>query len=385
MKITIKFLFFLILILGGCNNSQKPISTNKITIDFEDSQYLNTSEVFNDFRIIQLETTKESIIGEITKIRLTDSYIFILDYRQKKLFRFNKNGKFLNTIHNVGDGPNEYRSLNDFDHYQNKLYLLSRDSRKLFVYNEKLELEETIKLQGFYHKLTVLNNQYLAIYTNFRSNKKFKLKNILIFNIQNKTIEKGVMDFQQSQHLRNSRTHDPFFRSNDSMFITIPFHFDVYHLSAKGINPYLNIDLGRDKVYPEQAKDFNHDERIRYEKNNNYNMINKPIAEIESFYIIKNNYLFSFINKGLLYQAFYNRNTKQYKLGYLVSDETIPLSLNSVNCSFKSNLISYMNPSSFSYKFYQKPAVKKKLKEKGLDIDNINQNNNPFIIKFKLK
>jgi hypothetical protein len=67
------------------------------------------NELFDEKDTIQLELTKDAVIGEINKIALCDSFIAVLDYEQaRKLFLFSLQGKFIRQIGKLGKGPQEY-------------------------------------------------------------------------------------------------------------------------------------------------------------------------------------------------------------------------------------------------------------------------------------
>ena len=71
---------------------------------------LPLSEAAAKVEIVSLEVTDESLIGEITKMKVTDSDIWVKHYKD----RFSRSGKFLNKVGKVGQGPEEYIRMADF-------------------------------------------------------------------------------------------------------------------------------------------------------------------------------------------------------------------------------------------------------------------------------
>ena len=75
---------------------------------------LPLSEAAAKVEIVSLEVTDESLIGEITKMKVTDSDIWVKHYKYNHVLRFSRSGKFLNKVGKVGQGPEEYIRMADF-------------------------------------------------------------------------------------------------------------------------------------------------------------------------------------------------------------------------------------------------------------------------------
>ncbi len=81
----------------------------------EYSDKLQMSEVLDIQKIVPLETTAESLIGEIRKIKVFKDHIYVLDaFKSKKLAVFDMQGKHIRNIGTNGDGPGEYKDMQDF-------------------------------------------------------------------------------------------------------------------------------------------------------------------------------------------------------------------------------------------------------------------------------
>jgi hypothetical protein len=68
-----------------------------------------------------LETTRDCLIGEIKKLQIDADKIFIAD-KNKKIFVFDIQGNFLNTVGNIGQGPDDHLAISEF-------YLDSKNQR----------------------------------------------------------------------------------------------------------------------------------------------------------------------------------------------------------------------------------------------------------------
>jgi hypothetical protein len=130
-------------ILFSCKSRQENISETgalyTIDVDIlkhEDTIY--TSSFFKNVRTIILEDHDEAMIGEIQWIQAFDDYLLIFDFFiARKLFVFDKNGKFLRQIGRTGRGPGEYLQVTDFciDPERREIYLLDSGTRKALKYN----------------------------------------------------------------------------------------------------------------------------------------------------------------------------------------------------------------------------------------------------------
>jgi hypothetical protein len=90
-------------------------------IDFESitiikKEAIEISKIGGIERAIKLETTEDSVIGNIDKLIIgKNSEIFIGDYfSSKKIFRFTRDGKFMNFYGRIGQGPGEYVQIMGF-------------------------------------------------------------------------------------------------------------------------------------------------------------------------------------------------------------------------------------------------------------------------------
>ena len=100
---------------------------------------------------VELETTDNSLVGEILKIKTTDEDIFIKCYQNGSILRFDrKTGKYKNSIGRKGRGPDEYITLTDFDTYNGNTYIYSNISKKIYVHSNNGKFIKTIDVPDIY-------------------------------------------------------------------------------------------------------------------------------------------------------------------------------------------------------------------------------------------
>lgn len=111
-----------------------------IQVDLKE-QDIHTSNLFSDCTPVKLETNDLSLLKEISKSYLTKNHIFIKS--NHSLFIFNREGRFLRKIDKMGNGPEEYARLSDFDvdEEMNHIYILA--NQKIVVYNFQGEYQDS--------------------------------------------------------------------------------------------------------------------------------------------------------------------------------------------------------------------------------------------------
>ena len=96
------------------------------------------SEIFASVAPIALETTKNSLIGNIDKVVATPEYLIVLDRSiANALFLFKKDGTFLHKFGRIGGGPGEYSSISNFcyDNTTGTIYMLDFQTNRVNLYD----------------------------------------------------------------------------------------------------------------------------------------------------------------------------------------------------------------------------------------------------------
>jgi len=141
-----------ILITSCAISNQKSNATSEINLAEKNTQLLTSnidsclksnkkiylSDVFKHVKTIILETNKDVLLGKVNSIQVYEDKIFILDkIVSKGLYLFNKNGKFIQRIGNIGEGPGEYVRPNDFtiDKKNKLIYVLDSYTQNILKYD----------------------------------------------------------------------------------------------------------------------------------------------------------------------------------------------------------------------------------------------------------
>ena len=106
-------------ILSCCNSqtlSGDYSSVETITIDTENHRFVSLDNIVEKVDFVRLETTEDCIIGDVSHLFFVDNKIIVADQlTSQSIFVFDINGKFLNRISHLGNGPHEYLDITDVD------------------------------------------------------------------------------------------------------------------------------------------------------------------------------------------------------------------------------------------------------------------------------
>lgn len=365
MKTKLLIIFLAASVLSSCSR------VNKNNDDYlqifplrEKKTEIKLNDLFFDFDFISLETSENSLIGSINKLIVNKNLIFILDKsKAKKIFVFNKEGKFIRTIGKIGKGPHEYTNIEDFTINQEtgNLAVLAYPSKLLeydqngnFIRQKKLSKEAILWNICSYQDGYICSSNHQSVlkgedaFLLFQYNKEFKLKNRFIDVLANQVkmppfISSPLLNYQNQVAYFDSFTSNLYLGTNTSKMKTIRFNFE-------------------DKNVPQEA----------YAKPQDFFMNQNKYSFFLDLILTNDKFLSCFTSNGRLYVLILNLNTLS-KSVYEYND-WFPKLL------FYDNGIIYSTTSALSFqKDYQSIIANKN------DIYPINENSNPVILLFNEK
>jgi hypothetical protein len=158
----------LIFIFYGCSRDKDACNENDKTITFNKEQSIDFSEsnIFENKKIVPLETTDNSLIPAYPSLIIDGDNFFIFNKNSNKpIFRFNSHGDFINKIGSIGNGPNEYAELIDVTINPSNKYievLTSNNVIQQYAYDGMPLAQINITIPAF--SFANVNNEYW-IYT----------------------------------------------------------------------------------------------------------------------------------------------------------------------------------------------------------------------------
>jgi len=130
----------------ACHNNKASKEENKeLTYIYIDS--CTTIKTRPKLRFLKLETTRDCLIAGIKKMEFDDNKIFIKDSNEK-IFVFDEQGKYLNTIGRIGPGPDEQYTIFDFfiDRKNKRIGVIDIFKSVIFSYSYTGDLLEKEKV-----------------------------------------------------------------------------------------------------------------------------------------------------------------------------------------------------------------------------------------------
>ena len=147
-------------------NKTKQNMDNVLEINIESKNVLNNVkylDLITDLKYVPLETTSDCLIGHLDKVEISDDGIFALDSRiAKVVYRFSKDGKFINQIGQRGEGPGEYFQPDDMSIDPNTGDIAILDQMKVLIYKPDNTYLRNIKLPDYAYKIGWYDNRFVT-------------------------------------------------------------------------------------------------------------------------------------------------------------------------------------------------------------------------------
>lgn len=287
MKKQYTTIILILCILYGCNNRtglpQDRIETSTALelkrVEGNTLQVINTDaaiEIDSDellsmikrIEYIQLDSSEP--IGEVTKMIVTSSKIFILDsFVAEKIFVFDKTGKLLFQINKKGQGPEDYLSLWDMqvDTVRNEIIVNDALSRKQIFYsaNDGSLIKKEKGIPNCYlAKINGYNVNLLAHNQDFNDDENYPL----LVTLKDSVIFKGfsLEPIQQDNYIVNSLMYD-----YDGELLYTPVNSDTTYQINSDFTYFPKYFISQKKSIWNKKKDFLSENDIaRLIKEDNY-------------------------------------------------------------------------------------------------------------------
>jgi hypothetical protein len=237
-------------LLSSCGREQKQFQQGKLdaenVIDIECADlppiHIDTTNI-QSLEYLPLETTAESLIGEISKIIIKHNRIFIGDFFiAKALFVFDMQGKFLFKVGRRGNGQGEYINLFDFDVFSNgDIYLWDAVVGKFLVYDKNSLYRRDVKMEYKFLSFCIVNDK-LYFAPQIRNDGTIA-SNLALYEYAKKecvTIIPERGEVYDNLHLARYSPYS-FFYSDTSVYYTPQFS-DVIYVIDSMVHPAIRLN-----------------------------------------------------------------------------------------------------------------------------------------------
>ena len=219
------------------------------------SSITNLSDIATDIEYIPLETTSASIVGRIINIKIRNNYIYVATV-DKKIFCFDKSGKYLFNLDKAGKGPEEYLYCSEFDVNGSNSILAVMGSKELILYNQlssgftfmkRIKLIESPNIFNF----VAQNDNILLQYSNTYGTNPFSKE---LINQNGETLQSwpNYMKFQLQEKISVfSRYENTCYNFKNFMYLKEVGNDTIFKFDGNKLSPVLIIDTKNKGVTPE--------------------------------------------------------------------------------------------------------------------------------------
>ena len=127
------------------------------------------SELFSDVKYVQLSSSPNSAVGNITKMEITEEGDFILfDEINGSIFRFDSSGNFLNNSGCKGHGKGEYICPCEmqYDSYRKQIAVSDRGRKQIMFYDLDGEYLNSLKFDYYFSEFGIIDKDYIVVFLN---------------------------------------------------------------------------------------------------------------------------------------------------------------------------------------------------------------------------
>ncbi|MFD2937756.1 6-bladed beta-propeller [Spirosoma flavum] len=360
--------FFLLICCSKKTNdtSNVDLSAPVEKIDLEQvNNLLNEHVIINKY--VKLENIKKSYLAEVSKVVSANGFYYILDRKYSSLKLFKNDGRYINDIGHIGQGPGEYLNADDFYVHNEKVYLLSNSSRLINIYDYKGKFEKSIPLHFFAFGMTNLEKDSAAFFVNYNTSEEFSN---LLFTDKDIKVSKRYFPF-----VRNipSFAYSGFLEKSENVLYSNPLSDSIFTISKGRVFLSYIVDLGSNKC-PEEIKA----DPIKLDKKiMDISYVGNPAMET------KNHFIFQFVKNRLIRYCIYNKKSKNTfvnKVRVMIDTFSGPLGYRDnriISVILTENFLNSKNIEAYNYIKTKYPKLFQTLKS--LDVTD-----NPVLVEFSV-
>lgn len=211
-------------------------------------QKINLSSIADTIIYIPLETNKECVISDIRCLRLTANDLFVLT--RLGIYRFSRDGKFLNRIGNKGRGPQEYQSVGftfAVDEKLQKVYIPDYLRKLVLCYGFDGHYEYAIKTIG--NTDYTYASGYSIFYTVNKDYEGPHNSRLFKYNKKGDTLMSYSNPISIPNHpgqilMMSSGFELPLYNYSNQLYFKDFYNDTIFRVEPDGLKPWYVVDLG---------------------------------------------------------------------------------------------------------------------------------------------
>jgi len=356
--------------------------------DWGKEQLLKLSTLFVSIEFVKLSDEPEAVIGNINKIVIQDTCIYILDrYKTKSLKKFSIRGEYLATIGTRGPGPEEYFEPTDFMVSKDEITVSDQFKSDLKFYNLSGHFQYAQRVPFIFRKFFFFSPNQYVFHANDADNNH--LESILNWSVYETD---SLFHINYKGFLWPNNKYIPLFVENnfypyaDKIFFHPTFNDTIYSISTNHhIQVEYIMDFPNGKIPEYYLLNENNKEFLKIQKDESYAFFPGNFVPMEDYLY------FEYYEKNTIHRVVYSKKTKKAIVGSkILNDINYIFSYNNILTSTKDNvLVGYMQSYLIGDFFGDKRPRNKWVNEIGEEntriAENIKSEDNPILLFFKIK
>ena len=290
-------------------DSIKDYPTIKLDLSNE-PVFIKSDSLLGEKVIIPLETTDESIIGEINKLEIVHDTLYILDDDQDIIFLFDKTGKYITRIADIGRGPEEYLRIDDFHIDGDIIYVVAGGNQKVFCYDLQGKFLSSFSTEFSANRIATDSN-YIYVYYNFSHHENY---NVATYNKKDYTLHQRYK-YYPPQQAGTGYGARAWTGCGNEVYASFPYGYNIYQLFPDTCKIIAAYDFGEKNMFPKEWSTFSPRQQQEFVKNKGGAMGLAIASDVTDLFVTPNRLVFSFIYKNLKHNVLVNRGTKKIHFG----------------------------------------------------------------------
>lgn len=204
--------------------------------------------VVKNIEYVKLKPTGNMLIGDISKIIVTDNHIIIVDTRQSQaVFVFDRQGNSLAVISRLGRGPEEYIGLTDaaVTPNQKEIVVLDNGRSQILYYDlsGKFIKKQTIPLTA--NRIEFIDDETM-LFTTYGISNNPDIPAIMCLHYVDTDMNVVKSAFPTQQYPKLGHVESPTMKKNGDRLYASPIYSDtIYRITSDGMTPYYWIDMSQ--------------------------------------------------------------------------------------------------------------------------------------------
>lgn len=310
MKIIHVFLIFSLLTFSCKEKNESQYKKEKIikapidvNVTNQNAINRNILDQVRGFEFLPLKgIPADKSILKVNKVIEYDEKLLLLDKKSSNLLEFTLNGDFIKIIGVKGNGPGEYKSINDFSVHKNRNEIIILDYESMLFYDLNGNFKNKVYLGSnlYPNSLSILDDNHIAFNVSVNGNENYKL---LITDIHGNVKGKAAKFPEAGKYLNFEFTGG---MNGDGLdtYYNAPTSSLVYKIIPPAdLSPLYQLNFGAN-TWPENKK-YNHQEFDKEIMDLNVSYLN------HSYKITSDWFIFSYTDKNRILYGYYNINNQQ--------------------------------------------------------------------------